>query len=93
MRIDSIPRNKPVQPEAQDQKLREACRDFESLLVRQLLAEMRSTVPKSDLLGSREEDIYQDMLDMEMSKEIGKAGTMKLGDLLYAQLSKLEKKG
>lgn len=92
MRIDSIQANQPVQPDAQDKKLREACNDFESVFVRQLLSQMRATVPKSDLFGSREEELYQDMLDTEMSKDIGRAGTLKLGDLLYAQLSKLEKK-
>ena len=86
MRIDSRQVDKPIQPETEDQKLREACKDFESVFVRQLLSEMRATVPKSDLLGSREEEIYQDMLDTEMSKDIGRAGTLKLGDLLYDQL-------
>jgi flagellar protein FlgJ len=86
MRIEGIQFNKPAQPETEDQKLREACKDFESVFVRQLLSEMRATVPKSDLLGSREEELYQDMLDTEMSKDIGRAGTLKLGDLLYDQL-------
>ena len=72
----------------EDAKLKRACKDFESMMVTQLLGQMRRTIPKSDFFGSSdEEEIFRGMLDQEMATEISKGGAMKLGDLLYAQLT------
>jgi len=79
-------------PDPGDIKLRKVCREFESLLVAQMLTKMRSTVPKADLFGSSEkEEFFQDLLDQEIAKQVSQAGTMKIGDLLYIQLSKANK--
>lgn len=67
-------------------KLKEACSEFESIFMHQMLKEMRKTVnPKNSLVyGGQAEEIFSDMLDQERSKEI-KIG---LGDLMFRQLSK-----
>jgi len=77
----------------EDAALKKACREFESLLVAQMLHQMRATVPKADLFGSREkEEIFQSLLDDEVAKEISRTGTLKLADLIYAQLSPTRKR-
>jgi flagellar protein FlgJ len=75
-----------------DARLKKTCQEFEALLVAQMLSAMRETVPKSDLLGSREkEEIFQSMLDQETAVQMSRTGSLKLADMLYAQLSKIVK--
>ncbi len=67
------------------EKLKNACSDFESIFMHQMLKEMRKTVKKTGLVhGGQAEEIFSDMLDEERAKtmQIG------LGDILFMQLSK-----
>ena len=75
-------------PEAKKQelkKLKEACSEFESIFMHQMLKEMRKTAdPKNSLVyGGQAEEIFSDMLDQERAKEM-KIG---LGDMMFRQLS------
>ena len=74
--------------EQDDQKLREACRDMESLFVYKLLQQMRATVPEGGYLPvSSAEKIYRDMLDQEYSKVIAASNrNFGLATMLYEQL-------
>lgn len=96
MRIESIPLADPAaqtKPPVEDPKLRKACRDFESLLVQQMLSKMRASIPKSDLFGSKdEEEIFSGMLNEEYAKSLSETGSLGLGDMLYAQLAALKKR-
>jgi Rod binding domain-containing protein len=71
-------------------KLYEQCQEFESIFVKMMLKEMRSSVDKTDSLisGGWAEDIYQDMLDDEYSKSMAKNAGFGLADQLYKQLAK-----
>ncbi len=70
-----------------DRKLRKACEDFEAVFTYQLLQSMRRTVEKSDLFhGGTGEEVYESMLDQELSKSMASAGKGGLADLLYQQL-------
>jgi len=92
MRIDTNVNNS-VKPASgkDDLALKKACRDFESLLVAQMLKEMNKSVPKNDLFGSKEkEEIWQGMLDDEVAKQISKSGAMGLGDTIYVQLLRIK---
>lgn len=98
MRIDTaIPASKLTEGQQinrDDAKLRKACREFEALLVSQMLTKMRNSVPKTDLFGSQEKEaIFRDMLDQEIAKEISATDSMGIADLLYRQLSSQEKSG
>jgi peptidoglycan hydrolase FlgJ len=91
--IQPINSTAPAQAQKDDPKLRRACTEFESLLVGQMLKEMRATVTKSDVFGSSEqEDLFRGMLDQELAGQISKTGAMGIGDLLYAQLTAPNKK-
>lgn len=74
----------------EDAKLRQVCKDMEAVFLGMMLKQMRATVPKTGLMGgkSNASEIYQSMLDDEMSQEMAKAGGIGLGDMLYRQLSR-----
>lgn len=78
----------------EDAKLRSTCRDMEAVFLNLMLAQMRETVPKGNLLGnSREEQMLTSMLDTELTKNMAQAGGMGLADMLYRQLSKTAVQG
>ncbi|MDR1531849.1 MAG: rod-binding protein [Clostridiales bacterium] len=71
-------------------ELRSACVEFESYFIHFMMREMRKTL-KSDegiLPKSSAENIFQDMLDEEWSKNAANAGGIGLSDMMYNQLSK-----
>jgi len=71
-------------------KLEQACKDFESLFINQMMQQMRKTVPQDGLFnGGRAEKIYTEMLDSEMAKSIANQRGMGLASILYRQLSTL----
>ncbi len=71
-----------------DDKLYEACQDFEAIFIKQMLNSMRKTVNKTGLLeGGMAEDVFEDMLYDEYSKLMAKNAKLGLTDLLYKQLS------
>lgn len=75
--------------DTEDVKLRQVCKDMESVFLGMMLKQMRSTVPKTGLTGGKSNaaEIYQSMLDDEMAKEMAKAGGIGIGDMMYRQLS------
>jgi flagellar protein FlgJ len=76
---------------AEEKELLAAAQDFESFFLYMLLKEMRKTVNESPLFhGGRAEEIFRDMLDEEMSKQMSKTPGQGIGiaQLLYEQLSR-----
>ncbi len=91
-RLPNMPIPNNVKSQREDNELKKACKGFETILVTQMLTKMRETVPKSDLFGSDDaEQMFQGMLDEEIAKGVSDSGALKISDLLYKQLSKLEK--
>ncbi len=75
--------------ELEKKKLKGACKDFEAILLNQILGEMRQSVPDDGLFQkSYGEKIYQSMLDEEMTKEWAHGKGTGIGELLYQQLSR-----
>jgi Rod binding domain-containing protein len=74
---------------SETEKLQEACRQFEAILVRQILGEATKTVFKSELThDSAINDIYRDMMTTELADAISQSGALKLGDSLARQLQR-----
>ncbi|WP_295155821.1 rod-binding protein [uncultured Brachyspira sp.] len=70
-------------------RLRQVSEDFEALMINQMLKEMRKTVNKSGLIdGGMAEQIFEDMLYDEYSKEFSKTKTFGLADVIYNQMEK-----
>lgn len=78
-----------------DKRLKKACRDFEALFTYQLIKSMRKSVEKCDLFhGGQGEEIYESLMDMELSKQMADLSPGSLGRLLYEQLKgQLEPEG
>ena len=70
-------------------ELRNACHDFEAIILKQMLDSMRKSVLKSNLLGEEGQasKMYQSMRDDEMAKEMARGKGMGLGEVLYNQLA------
>ena len=69
-----------------DVKLKETCRDMEAMFLNMMMADMRKTVQKSELVDSSKEEIMTSMLDSEVTKNMASAGGIGLADMLYRQL-------
>ena len=74
------------------EKLKSLSKQFESLMTHQLLTAMRSTVPKSELMGGFSGDMYQSMMDQELANQMSKGKGIGLADMVHRQLVHLEKK-
>lgn len=73
----------------QDEKrLKEACAEFESLFIYQLMKQMRKTIVKSGLTGGgKGEEIFTSMMDEELSKQMSSRQGLGLKDVLIEQLT------
>ena len=74
-----------------EMKIEDVSRDFESIFLHTLLTSMRKTVPKSGLLDSFATDMYKSMMDEEISKEMSKNKGMGMGEMIYNDLSNINR--
>ena len=72
-----------------EKDIEKVSRDFESVFLNKLLSTMRKTIPKSGLLDSYASDMFQSMMDEEMSKEMAKDKGMGMGEMIYNDLNKI----
>lgn len=71
-----------------DDKVKQACSDFEAIFIKQMLDSMRNTVEKTSLLGGgMAEEIFEDMIYDEYAKKMSRTGDFGIKDMLYRQLS------
>lgn len=71
-----------------DDKVRQACSDFEAIFIKQMLDSMRKTVEKTSLLGGgMAEEIFEDMIYDEYAKKMSKTSDFGIEEMLYRQLS------
>ncbi len=69
-------------------KLYDASVEFESVFVKMMLKEMKNSVQKEKLIdGGYAEEIFEDMLYDEYSKEISKNESLGLAEQIYKQMS------
>jgi len=69
-------------------KLKKACDDFESIFMNMMFKEMRATVQKAELTPSDSgRDVYEGMLDEELMNNASKSGGVGLSKMLFKQLS------
>ena len=74
--------------DAQRAEVEQAATQFEALLVNQMVKSMWSTVPKGGLLsGSREEELYRDMLNQSLSEEIAKGQGVGIKEVIMRELN------
>src|ERR1035441_2995993 len=72
---------------SQNDKVKEACRQFEAVLLRQILGEARKTVITASGKGdSNETGIYNDMINNQMADSISRSGAFGLAKSMESQL-------
>ncbi len=76
---------------ASQKEMEKVARDFESVFINKLFESMRKAIPKSDLLDSSAMVMYQTMMDQEMAKEMSKQKGMGMGEMVYNDLSRMNK--
>jgi len=70
-----------------DKRLREAAKEFESIMLEMMVKEMRKNVPESPIFGeNRGREIFNEMLDGQYVRMIVDRGGLGLADLLTRQL-------
>ena len=73
---------------SEDKKLRQACADFEALLLNKLVSSMRESVPQDGFFEkSFGEKMFQSMHDEELSQQMASGRGTGLGKLLYQKLT------
>ena len=74
-----------------EKDIEKVSRDFESIFLNKLMSSMRKTVPKSGLLESFASDMFQSMMDEEISKKMAKNKGMGMGEMIYNDLSDINR--
>lgn len=70
------------------QTLQEACTEFESLFLYQLLKEMRATIPDDGYLGkSMQSETYTSLFDIEIARRLSAQKGIGLADFLMQQMA------
>lgn len=69
-----------------EKQLQKACQDFEAVFISKLWKQMQATVPKSEIFGSRQSEMYMSMFDRDFAEKMAESGGVGLGDMLYGQL-------
>ena len=73
--------------ESNDQRLRKACAEMESVFTDILFKSMRATVPGDGLIAEgHAEKIYTEMLDREMAAAFSENGDLGLAEAMYENL-------
>lgn len=73
----------------EDKQLKDAAKQFEALFVYQMFTKMRESVVKGGLLEeSMGENIFQGMLDQEISVKAADTGSLGLAEMIYQQLKR-----
>ncbi|MGQ9632113.1 MAG: rod-binding protein [bacterium] len=76
-------------PDEERKRLREASEGLESILIWQMLKEMRKTVPENSLIPKNQgERIFESMLDWEYASLMAKNARLGLAEEIYDQMSK-----
>ncbi len=75
---------------AKADKLKKATQDFEAVFLGMMLKQMRKSIAGDNALfgNSHEAKMYQDMADDATAKQLSKAGTFGLSNLLYKTMER-----
>jgi flagellar protein FlgJ len=74
-----------------EKDMEKVARDFESVFINKLFESMRKAIPKSGLFDSSALDMFQSMTDQEMAKEMSERKGMGIGEMVYQDLSRIDK--
>lgn len=79
----------PAQASPEQDRLKQATRDFEAVFIQQMLKAMRDTVPDGGLLDAgRSEEMFTALLDEHVATNAADRAHGSLADALYRQLTR-----
>jgi Rod binding domain-containing protein len=67
--------------------VRQTAEQFEDYFIQQMMKTMRESIEKSDLVEGGNIEMYQDLMDKEVSLSMAKRGGMGLADMLERQMN------
>ena len=70
--------------------MKEAAQQFEALFIQMMLKSMREAVVKDETNGSQAEDLYEDLMDRELSVQFAKREMFGVANMLGQQIQKVE---
>ena len=71
--------------------LRETAEQFEAYFLQQMMQAMRKTIDKSEMVDQGNVEMYEDLMDKEISLQMVKRGGIGLADMLEQQMQKFGK--
>ncbi len=92
--IERLKGQKGLGLEAEKKRLKKATREFESMVVYEMLKTMRKTIPENTLTESEDssgglgKDIYTQMFDMELARKVSTGDKNSISEVLYNQVVK-----
>lgn len=81
----SLGKSKADSPE----EVKKAATQFESMLLQQMLNAMWTTVPKSELTGSKEEEMYRDMFNQSLADDIADKQSIGIRDVIAKDINRI----
>ena len=70
--------------------IRQTSEQFEAYFIQQMMKTMRESIEKSDLVDGGNMDMYQDLMDKEVSLQMVKRGGMGLADMMERQMTQAQ---
>jgi flagellar protein FlgJ len=70
--------------------VRKTAEQFEAYFIQQMMKSMRESIEKSDLVEGGNMEMYQDLMDKEVSLGMAKRGGMGLADMLERQMNQAQ---
>lgn len=67
--------------------IRQTSEQFEAYFIQQMMKTMRESIEKSDLVDGGNMDMYQDLMDKEVSLQMVKRGGMGLANMMERQMT------
>ena len=67
--------------------IRQTSEQFEAYFIQQMMKTMRESIEKSDLVEGGNMDMYQDLMDKEVSLQMVKRGGMGLANMMERQMT------
>jgi len=79
-----------IQRDANLQKLKKACRDFEAIFISYMLKAMNKTTENSELFGNGlGGDIYREIFNEKLAGHLSQTGQFKIGDIIYQKYAEM----
>lgn len=89
MRLDRLADTAVLAARAQPKlnQLKKATQDVEAVFLKDLLSQMRRSIPKDDQNSSFGSDIYQDMFDQAFAQGVSSTGSMGIAKMIFERMA------